>query len=169
MPYTPTPEDIRCANCREWYHKTLRACPMCDAPNVPHAGPARAPQQQAHPPKQAHQSTQRPKKKIATYADVRASANEINVNQGTAGCSATVGILLCLTGIGALIGVPMIIMSLIEQNKSSRGIVKVLRGECPYCGKLLDVKGEVSAVECAFCKKSFMVKKMLLGGEFIPY
>lgn len=43
MSYTPSPDDIRCANCREWYHKALRACPMCDAPNVPQASyPRRA-------------------------------------------------------------------------------------------------------------------------------
>jgi hypothetical protein len=35
MSYQPTQDDIRCANCREWFHKALNACPMCDAPNVP--------------------------------------------------------------------------------------------------------------------------------------
>lgn len=39
MPYTPTPDDVRCTKCQEWYHKALRACPMCDTPNPRPVGP----------------------------------------------------------------------------------------------------------------------------------
>lgn len=39
MSYIPTPDDVRCAACGEWFHKALRACPMCDAPNVPKVAP----------------------------------------------------------------------------------------------------------------------------------
>jgi hypothetical protein len=39
MGYQPTQDDLRCPNCREWFHKALKACPMCDTPNVPIVAP----------------------------------------------------------------------------------------------------------------------------------
>lgn len=32
MSYQPGPNDTQCTRCREWYHRALKACPMCDAP-----------------------------------------------------------------------------------------------------------------------------------------
>lgn len=31
MSYQPGPDDVRCAACGEWFHKALKACPMCDS------------------------------------------------------------------------------------------------------------------------------------------
>lgn len=40
MSYQPTPDDVRCAACGEWFHKALKACPMCDVPYAPPVMPA---------------------------------------------------------------------------------------------------------------------------------
>lgn len=40
MSYQPSPNDVRCTQCREWYHKALTACPMCDAPRISTAVPS---------------------------------------------------------------------------------------------------------------------------------
>lgn len=51
MSYRPGPDDVRCGNgaCGEWYHKALRSCPMCDAPNTPRSTPATPPAYVAPP------------------------------------------------------------------------------------------------------------------------
>lgn len=101
------------------------------------------------------------------YTETVAS-NEAAV-QGCVGCMAgsmtmwlaiIVGGLLCLTGIGAFVGVPLIFFGILipfvlpfltgAAGSMSR------KGACPYCSN--QISSYTTAFDCIFCKKRIIVK-----------
>lgn len=155
MSYRPGPDDVRCGNpaCGEWYHKALRSCPMCDAPR-----PVAPPVRQRRPINAGVTK--------ASWVEVKASPNEINFSGG---CNTLFGILLCATGVGALIGVPLLIQAYLEGQRAERGVKRVLQGHCPYCGESVWVQDLLKAVNCPICGEAFMIKSTMFGGTFSRY
>lgn len=56
-----------------------------------------------------------------------------DAKEGTNGCMFFGGIILCFTGVGALLGVPMIVYSMFASNKIKGGWV----GNCPKCNEYI--------------------------------
>ena len=52
----------------------------------------------------------------------------------TSGCLIVMGGLLCLTGIGAIIGIPLILGGLLAPFLAPLVTMGSLKGPCPYCG-----------------------------------
>ncbi len=126
MSYIPTPDDVRCAACGEWFHKALRACPMCDAPNVPRTPPVVPPVRPQQPPQA--QYTQMP-----TQAPPQADIHN-DRNDSTGKSMLAVG--LVLMGLSAL--------GLLLQNIDSATIIWwyfAWVGLCALVGKAAYSKG----------------------------
>ena len=75
-----------------------------------------------------------------------------------------IGIVLSITGIGAIIGIPLILIALgfammgglaYSENKS------YYKGECPYCGRLIKVNAQ-EAFNCPICEERIIVEENLL-------
>lgn len=89
---------------------------------------------------------------------VQASPGDALAASQTAGCSSLIGCTLCLTGIGAVIGIPLLIMSAIDSNKAMRGQKDVWTGECPHCGGILDVASPMGRAICVHCSSEIVVR-----------
>jgi Zinc-ribbon containing domain len=72
------------------------------------------------------------------------------------GCLAFIGIILTLTGIGAIIGIPLIIIGILMFFIGPLLGLGTLKGECPWCGNLVTVMGK--GQDCPICKKRIVVK-----------
>lgn len=77
------------------------------------------------------------------------------------------GLFLSMTGIGALIGIPLIIFGLFAPflGLTGKKYVKgemigtgILKGPCPYCKKEFTTAKMDSSVDCPHCKKRLFVE-----------
>jgi len=69
----------------------------------------------------------------------------------------TIGTLLCLTGIGAILGIPIIIAGFIFPFTKS-GNSPTLKGKCPYCGYDVYASKNAPGVTCKACKQRIIIK-----------
>lgn len=77
-----------------------------------------------------------------------------------AGCvMAGIGGLLCLTGIGAIIGIPIICTAISKSRQEMREPNHVWQAPCPSCGTLLDVPINLLGSNCPACAKRFIVRE----------
>lgn len=162
MSYQPTPDDVQCQNpaCREWYHQMLLYCPMCDTQKgvVPGSSKPPAIQQVQSVPIQGTGIT------YAVRGKVAASVGEANLNavqnESKAGCAGFVGALLTLTGIGAIVGVPLMVWAayLHFTKHKDIGQKEIWVGACPHCAERLHVDIGVAAVACPLCSKMIIVE-----------
>ena len=125
-----------CRECSKEISVEATVCPNCGAPN-PHgdSGPERA------EPKGV-------KAKGDKLAGVAAST-WIGL-----GCLIPAGVVLTLTGIGAIIGVPLIIAGIIAPIVGLASI----KGSCPYCGATLRTMKTSQGVTCGACKKRVVLR-----------
>ena len=74
------------------------------------------------------------------------------------------GAALCLTGIGAIIGIPLIIAAIVSPFFSIGSYT--LQGPCPYCENqviaLVSGQSRNMGQTCQHCRKRYLVK----GNEF---
>jgi predicted RNA-binding Zn-ribbon protein involved in translation (DUF1610 family) len=68
-----------------------------------------------------------------------------------------VGTLLCLTGLGALLGVPMIIGGIIAPLAGSIFGLGEHRGKCPSCGTRVISFTDGLSHDCPTCNKEFAI------------
>lgn len=69
------------------------------------------------------------------------------------------GFLLCLTIIGAIFGIPMILAGLaliIVSPFGGLAVLAVKKAECPYCHNMLGFNGRTKAIDCRYCKKRLL-------------
>ncbi|MCP4484399.1 MAG: hypothetical protein GY823_07565 [Flavobacteriaceae bacterium] len=72
---------------------------------------------------------------VARYNESRSIANE---GQGAwNGLLILIGIGLCFTGIGAFVGVPLIVIVFINQIKGNETIKGSWEGDCPKCNNII--------------------------------
>lgn len=69
-----------------------------------------------------------------------------------------VGLLLSLTGIGAVVGIPMMLMGLATPAYGFFHRYDVLRGPCPHCHFDATVGGGKVAFRCTVCKRRIGVR-----------
>ncbi len=69
------------------------------------------------------------------------------------------GFGLTMIGIGAIIGVPMmVIAAILFVGAPLFGLFRVLNGPCPYCSSDLTASPHVKGVTCPACKKRVVVR-----------
>ena len=77
---------------------------------------------------------------------------------GISGCLIFLGILLCITGIGIIIGYPLIIVGLIVPFFGPLKGLGALQGECPWCRTQVTSHIALQEVTCPACKKRIVIK-----------
>lgn len=80
---------------------------------------------------------------------------------GGLGCGALLvilGFLISLTGIGAIIGIPMLIVGIVMPIAGSVGGFTSVTGECPYCTLKVSASVLQKSFKCRFCKKQVILK-----------
>ncbi len=65
-----------------------------------------------------------------------------------------VGTMLCLTGLGAVLGVPIIIGGVLAPLLGPMIVIGEPKGKCPWCGTKVTNVFNASAFECHECGKS---------------
>lgn len=69
-----------------------------------------------------------------------------------------VGVLLSLTGIGAILGVPMILMGILAPFVGPLMGLSSIKGQCPYCGSDVSTFSTNRGVTCSACKKRIVIR-----------
>lgn len=69
------------------------------------------------------------------------------------------GTMLCLAGLGALAGVPVIILVILSPLIGPTLGIKVVRGSCPSCGAKIGSIGPIDTFVCRSCKNKVQVKR----------
>lgn len=168
-----------CQNCGSQVAETVKFCTKCGTP-------VQNPQSIQYQPSQT--SPQGPYSPVQQHFNQEA-ANTLPtpaIPQGTTakstkftgclfsswvafGCVLPVGILLCFTGIGAIIGIPLILAALIFPFTG----FAAQKAPCPYCGQMVHVFAGVG-VNCPACKQRIVIRgKQFLKvddatGPFVP-
>lgn len=69
-----------------------------------------------------------------------------------------VGALLCLTGIGAIVGIPLIVVGFLVPAITSLLGLGALKGVCPWCGGDVVSPTVALGVDCPSCKKRIVIR-----------
>jgi len=78
----------------------------------------------------------------------------------------TIGILLCFTGIGTILGVPLILSGLLAPLLGPLlGLgVRHMKGNCPWCGTPITCSPGSIGVDYPACKKRIVIRdKQFIG------
>lgn len=98
--------------------------------------------------------------------------NEVDVpasetTKQTAGCMSLVlyivGFALCLTGIGIVVGAPLIYIAWKSERETKNEVRRMIQSNCPYCDLLLNVPLTAVGANCPACAKRFLVR----DGKFL--
>ena len=68
------------------------------------------------------------------------------------------GCLLCLTGLGAFLGVPMIIAGVLAPVMGPMVGFGSIKGDCPWCGAKVSSVSSRQSFDCDACKRRITVK-----------
>lgn len=74
-----------------------------------------------------------------------------------------VGTMLCLTGLGAFLGVPMILAGILAPLIGPLLGVGVLRGNCPWCNARIGAVAGITGFYCHMCSKRIAIE----GRKFV--
>jgi DNA-directed RNA polymerase subunit RPC12/RpoP len=74
-----------------------------------------------------------------------------------------VGVLLCFTVIGAIIGIPLILIGVGSPIMGSLVGLGSIKGPCPWCGGVVVTPLRSHGVDCPSCKKRVVVR----GKQFV--
>lgn len=77
---------------------------------------------------------------------------------GCGGMLIVVGILLSLTGIGAIVGIPLAIAGLLMPIIGPAIGLASIAGPCPYCGSKISGSTVQAGFKCRFCKKRVVIR-----------
>jgi predicted amidophosphoribosyltransferase len=70
-----------------------------------------------------------------------------------------IGAVLSLTGIGAIIGIPLIIFAIVMIATTPLTVAMMKFRKCPVCGTTIEFPKGSQGVNCPGCKKRFVNKK----------
>ncbi len=70
-----------------------------------------------------------------------------------------VGIMICLTGLGVVLGIPLIVAGVLAPLVGPLMGVNALRGACPWCGEKISGVGIFDRFSCSKCGQRIVVKK----------
>jgi DNA-directed RNA polymerase subunit RPC12/RpoP len=68
------------------------------------------------------------------------------------------GGLLCLTGLGAFLGVPMIVLGVLAPLLGPMIGLGALKGKCPWCGTFVNSIADGKDFECIECSRRIAVQ-----------
>jgi len=112
----------------------------------------------------SYQPPQRTGVTYATRQTTAANAGEANLNainnESKAGCAGFIGAILTLTGIGAIIGIPLMIWAayLHFTKHKNIGQKEVWVANCPHCDKAIYVNLGIAAVNCPLCSRMIIIE-----------
>ena len=69
------------------------------------------------------------------------------------------GGMICLTGLGVFLGVPMVIAGVCAPLIGSLVGLNALKGKCPWCGAAVSGVGLFDRFSCPACSKRIVVRK----------
>jgi DNA-directed RNA polymerase subunit RPC12/RpoP len=69
-----------------------------------------------------------------------------------------VGAMLCLTGLGAFVGVPMIIVGALSPLLGPMLGISAVRGKCPWCDAKVSSIGPIGEFACHACSGKITVR-----------
>jgi DNA-directed RNA polymerase subunit RPC12/RpoP len=69
------------------------------------------------------------------------------------------GGMICLTGLGVFLGVPMIVAGICAPLIGSLMGLNALHGKCPWCGAAVSGVGIFDRFSCPVCSKRIVVRK----------
>lgn len=73
------------------------------------------------------------------------------------------GIILSVTGIGAIIGIPMIIIGILMPVLAPIMGLTAIKGKCPYCDSDITSSSTAKGVNCKACNNRVVIK----GKKFV--
>jgi DNA-directed RNA polymerase subunit RPC12/RpoP len=68
------------------------------------------------------------------------------------------GTLLCLTGLGAILGVPLILGAIFAPLLGPMIGLGALKGECPWCGASLGAITSKQSFDCSHCNQRVLIR-----------
>jgi ribosomal protein S27AE len=69
-----------------------------------------------------------------------------------------VGTLLCLTGLGAILGVPMILAAILSPLMGPMIGIGTLKGSCPWCGTAVNGVEHAKDFTCIACSQRIAIR-----------
>jgi DNA-directed RNA polymerase subunit RPC12/RpoP len=99
----------------------------------------------------------------AKYLKGKGAMEGCNFGCGAAGFVIIVGGLLTATGIGAIIGIPLIIVGFILPFLTTFMGYGGLKGKCPWCETEIENPYPLSGMDCPACKKRIVIR----GNKFV--
>jgi len=109
--------------------------------------------------------------KTSPIEPAKAMGRTVGCLSGTigAGCMQIIGVLLCLTGIGAIVGIPLIIMGFAAPAVTGAITGEIMiKSSCPACGQAIeDIKKP--GYDCPACGERLIAKEktMYLARDII--
>lgn len=73
------------------------------------------------------------------------------------------GIILSATGIGAIIGIPMILIGILMPVLAPIMGLTAIKGKCPYCGNNITSSSTAQGLNCKACNNRVVIK----GKKFV--
>jgi len=73
------------------------------------------------------------------------------------------GTLLCLTGLGAIVGVPLILGAIFAPLLGPMIGLGAIKGDCPWCGASLGAISSKQSFDCSHCHQRVLIRK----GKFV--
>lgn len=129
-----------CAKCNAEIAASWKFCPMCGASNVPEQAEAKLQASEAEPvPTQG------------AYSGLLFGILVVPM-------LLIVGTLLCLTGLGAILGIPMILAGILAPLIGPMIGIRSHSGHCPYCGAALSNIESGHNATCPVCNRAIAVK-----------
>ena len=135
-------------------------CPNCDAhiaapwKDCPHCGAVIVQQPLAAVSTASHADSAKPER-----APVRWAFAGLLFGMITVPILAIVGTMLCLTGLGAILGVPMIVTAILAPILGPMIGIGAMHGTCPWCGTRIHSIITVPEFYCHGCSKPIVIEK----------
>jgi DNA-directed RNA polymerase subunit RPC12/RpoP len=123
----------QCSECGAQLSSPWRFCPQCGA-DVP-------PQTQQQSPAEAEKTP------------VRSAFTGLFFGLIVTPMCIIVGVMLCLTGLGAILGIPMIIGGILAPILGPMICLGEPKGKCPWCGTRVSNVFNAASFECHECGK----------------
>jgi len=130
-----------CRKCTAHLEAEWKFCPHCGATNV----------QEIHLPALEHQEHERP--------PVKGAFGGLLLGLLAAPVLIIYGGMICLTGLGVFLGVPMIIAGVCAPLIGPLLGVNTLKGKCPWCGSAVGSVALFDRFSCPACSKRIVVRK----------
>lgn len=133
--------DGLCHQCEAQLSPPWKFCPQCGTPIAPvthqHASP------------QPHETEKAPVQNVFAGLYFGVIAAPIMIIVGT---------MLCLTGLGAILGIPMIIGGALAPLAGPMLGFGALKGKCPWCGNPVSSLPSAQSFDCDACKQRIAIR-----------